>query len=337
MSAPHVAGIAGLLESCMPTLSGPDKFNLIVNNTDPYNDSRDLGSGIANAKKALDAAGCTGVSCDIVADFSQSTTAGCAPLAVTFTDQSTGTGINAWSWDFGDGSPLSTAQNPSHGYAVAGSYTVTLTAFSNTCSDSVTKSALITVSDVPIADFSGSPTGGTTPLTVSFSDLSSGNPSSWSWDFGDGSPLSTVQNPSHSYTTANTFTVTLIATNVCGADAEVKAGYIVVNDPTPGVFVFDIVVTKENLGQGNKRGRAVVTIHDQSGPLSGVLVTGDFSGKTSDLGLTGTTNGSGQVTFLSSTARGGGEWCFEVTGVADSGYDQSLNNVTQSCESGDVF
>jgi len=58
VSVPQVAGIAALLESCDETLSGPDKFNLIVNNTSPYNDTLDLGTGIANAKKALDAAGC---------------------------------------------------------------------------------------------------------------------------------------------------------------------------------------------------------------------------------------------------------------------------------------
>jgi subtilisin family serine protease len=58
VSAPQIAGIAALLESCDPSLSGPDKFNLIVNNTTPYADNRDLGAGIANAKKTLDAAGC---------------------------------------------------------------------------------------------------------------------------------------------------------------------------------------------------------------------------------------------------------------------------------------
>jgi hypothetical protein len=58
VSVPQIVGIAALLESCDETLSGPDKFNLIVSNTSPYNDSLDLGAGIANAKKALEAAGC---------------------------------------------------------------------------------------------------------------------------------------------------------------------------------------------------------------------------------------------------------------------------------------
>jgi len=62
MSAPHICGIAALLESCDPSLSGPDKFSRIVNNTTPYTDARDLGSGIANAYLALNAGQCAGVS-----------------------------------------------------------------------------------------------------------------------------------------------------------------------------------------------------------------------------------------------------------------------------------
>ncbi|MCZ6654716.1 MAG: S8 family serine peptidase, partial [Planctomycetota bacterium] len=69
MSAPHACGVAALLESCDPTLSGPDKFNIMVANVRDYFDSRDLGSGILNAKLALDAAGCTAApGCAIDAD-----------------------------------------------------------------------------------------------------------------------------------------------------------------------------------------------------------------------------------------------------------------------------
>src|SRR5690606_2351735 len=75
MSAPHVAGIIGLLESCNPGLSGPQKFILVVNNTTPYTDSRDLGSGIANAQLALAAASCA-AACDVSAAFAGSPTSG---------------------------------------------------------------------------------------------------------------------------------------------------------------------------------------------------------------------------------------------------------------------
>jgi len=81
----------------------------------------------------------------------------------------------------------------------------------------------------PVADFSGSPTSGFAPLTVSFSDLSTGNPDTWSWTFGDGGN-SSAQNPSHDYTQPGTYTVSLTASNSAGSDGETKNAYITVND-----------------------------------------------------------------------------------------------------------
>ncbi len=84
--------------------------------------------------------------------------------------------------------------------------------------------------DPPIADFSGTPTSGTAPLTVQFTDLSTGNPTSWNWNFGDAG-TSTAQNPSHIYNSAGSYTVTLTATNPYGSDGETKTGYINVSAP----------------------------------------------------------------------------------------------------------
>lgn len=88
-------------------------------------------------------------------------------------------------------------------------------------------------SPTAVADFSGSPTSGDAPLFVNFTDLSTGAPSSWSWSFGDGG-TSTTQNPSHSYTSAGSYTVSLTVTNACGSDAETKNAYITVTDPGGG-------------------------------------------------------------------------------------------------------
>jgi PKD repeat protein len=85
----------------------------------------------------------------------------------------------------------------------------------------------------PNAEFSGSPTSGDYPLTVNFTDLSTGSPTSWSWTFGDGGS-SSAQNPSHEYTAAGTYTVSLTATNATGSDNETKVDYITVTEPGAG-------------------------------------------------------------------------------------------------------
>jgi len=230
MACPHVVGVAGLLESYDPSLTSAQKWAIItdVNNTKPYNQTKYVGVGIVDARKCLDA---VGPQCDLVADFSGSPTTGCAGMTVNFTDLSTGTGIDGWSWDFGDGVGTSTAQNPSYAYNNAGTYTVTLTISSSSqgCNDTEIKTGYITVNPAPVADFVGSPLTGTAPLTVDFTDLSTGNPASWSWDFGDGVGTSAKQNPSYTYNNAGTYTVTLTATNACGSDVEQKIDYITVD------------------------------------------------------------------------------------------------------------
>ena len=67
----------------------------------------------------------------------------------------------------------------------------------------------------PVASFTGLPTSGTVPLTVNFTDTSTGSPTSWAWTFGDGGTATTA-NPAHTYTTTGTYTVTLIASNAGG-------------------------------------------------------------------------------------------------------------------------
>jgi hypothetical protein len=84
----------------------------------------------------------------------------------------------------------------------------------------------------PDADFSGTPTTGNRPLTVTFSDLSIplGCPITiWSWNFGDGTPLSNAQNPAHQYTAKGKYRVTLTVTSAGGSDTLSVNNYIDVN------------------------------------------------------------------------------------------------------------
>ena len=80
----------------------------------------------------------------------------------------------------------------------------------------------------PTANFSGTPTTICAGQTVSFTDLSTDGPTSWAWDFGD-TGTSTAQSPTHVYSTAGIYTVTLTATNADGSDAHTEVNYITVN------------------------------------------------------------------------------------------------------------
>ena len=164
------------------------------------------------------------------AAFTGTPVSGSYPLAVTFTDQSTGS-PTSWAWNFGDGG-TSTSQNPSHTYTAAGTYTVTLTATNAYGNDSETKTSYITVTapSAPVAAFTASATSITAGGSVTFTDQSTGTPTSWSWTFTGGTPsTSTAQNPTVTYSTAGTYSVTLIATNAQGSNTLTKTAYITVS------------------------------------------------------------------------------------------------------------
>lgn len=140
-------------------------------------------------------------------------------LTVNFTSTSTDAdgSIAAYAWNFGD-TGTSTAQNPAHSYAAAGSYNVALTVTddkgaSNTTSKAVTVTAI--ANKPPVANF----TVTTASLTANFTDTSTdpdGSVVGRAWNFGDGS-TSTAQNPSRLYASAGTYSVTLTATDDKGA------------------------------------------------------------------------------------------------------------------------
>jgi len=152
----------------------------------------------------------------VAAQFSATPVSGCAPLIVRFTDESQGS-PNQWRWDLGNGT-ISFLQNPSATYFSPGKYTVKLVARNASSEDSVVKTDYIEVFGNPTIDFAASNTSGCYPLPVNFTDMTiprSGTITSWLWDFGDGT-TSTQQNPSHIYTTARNFNVTLQVRNSNG-------------------------------------------------------------------------------------------------------------------------
>jgi YVTN family beta-propeller protein len=95
---------------------------------------------------------------------------------------------------------------------------------------------------LPAANFSANPTFGKAPLTVAFTDKSTGSPTKWKWTFGDGTN-STIQNPTHMYSKAGNYTVSLSATNAAGSNTTTKINYIKVTAVTKPVASFSSNVT----------------------------------------------------------------------------------------------
>jgi PKD repeat protein len=166
-----------------------------------------------------------------VAGFEAAPGAGPAPLEVAFSDRSSGA-VTAWSWDFGDGTG-SGAAAPRHVYAQPGRYTVMLTVSGPGGSDSLVQADLVQVQQpAPVAGFECSPGQGPAPLTVTFSDRSSGPISVWSWDFGDGTG-SDQASPVHEYGAVGVYGVTLTVTGPGGSDSLQVPDLVQVTEPPP--------------------------------------------------------------------------------------------------------
>ena len=169
----------------------------------------------------------------------------CLHDPTVFTSTSTGSGaaISEYYWDFGDASPVSNVQNPSHIYGTAGTKTIKhwVKTVNGCFSDTIQHTVII--NPLPTVDFNF-----TTPScetrTINFSDVSianAGTVTDWSWDFDDiasgAANFSTLQNPTHTFATAGTYVVKLTVTTSKGCvssfdktvtiNARPQAGFIV--------------------------------------------------------------------------------------------------------------
>ncbi len=160
-----------------------------------------------------------------VADFSAAPTSGLAPLMVEFTNLSSGD-YDTCVWFFGDGDTSSDCNGPSHVYASADAYTVTLSVSGLGGSDTLTRTNLITTYQPVEADFSAAPTSGPAPLMVAFTNLSSGDYDTCVWFFGDGDTSSDCNGPSHVYASADAYTVTLSVSGLGGSDVRTRSAYV---------------------------------------------------------------------------------------------------------------
>ncbi len=171
------------------------------------------------------------------AAFIGSPLTGQAPLTVVFTDTSDVGQTNSLSyvWDFGDGM-TSTQRHPTHTYTQTGAFTVRLTVFSSGAHDTMTKVNYVHVDAPQVqAGFVATPTEGLAPLSVNFTDMSKGvipsGPwiSTWAWNFGDGA-TSSARNPTHIYTEAGVYTVSLTVDSLSSRHTLTQTKYIWVNN-----------------------------------------------------------------------------------------------------------
>ena len=150
-----------------------------------------------------------------VAQFSGSPTSGNYPLTINFSNTSSGT-ITTYAWTFGDGG-TSTASAPSHVYAAAGSYTVSLTVVGPGGSNTQIRTNYISVTappPPPVAQFTGSPTSGRAPLTVAFTNTSTGSITSYP---GPSVTVAPAQSPARATYSAEFLLVSLTVTARAGA------------------------------------------------------------------------------------------------------------------------
>ena len=154
---------------------------------------------------------------ETVVDFSSDTQTGIAPELITFYNNSTEGEFLSFSWNFGDGSPVSLEVEPTHVYSTPGVYTVTLTGIQDDGELQEIKTDYITIYEAVTALFSYLQSVDD-PFTFQFTNESSGDYSEWLWDFGDSTPQSTEENPMHTYALEGTYEVSLTVSGNGGTD-----------------------------------------------------------------------------------------------------------------------
>ncbi|MCB0209148.1 MAG: PKD domain-containing protein [Anaerolineae bacterium] len=189
-----------------------------------------------------------------VAKFSSSPVSG-QPLRIKFTNQSEF--YEKSEWDFGDGK-TGTADNPTHTYATAGTYTVKLRVKDEgVWSNSTSRTVVVANDNPPQAGFTAEPTRGFAPLTVNFSNTSTGNYTSCQWSFGDGSSATTCGNPTHTYNTTGTYSVQLTVSGPGGSNVANQINLIQVGienqanfsaSPTSGSVPLEVSFTNLSTG-----------------------------------------------------------------------------------------
>ncbi|MEM6843693.1 MAG: PKD domain-containing protein [Bacteroidota bacterium] len=171
----------------------------------------------------------------------------CAGEVITLENQTSGDGITDYEWSFGDGGSLSTlsAEAVEYTFAEAGTYNIALTAnTSSGCANVANRT--VTVFEQPTVGFTSDVAcaGVVTLFTDTTTAGSNANIIGWNWDFGDGSGTSEVRNPSYTFPSAGTYTVSL-TTQSSGGCAATSTQTVTVESPVSPAFVANRVCPTE--------------------------------------------------------------------------------------------
>ncbi|MBC8471119.1 MAG: PKD domain-containing protein [Planctomycetes bacterium] len=178
----------------------------------------------------------------------------------------------------------------------------------------------------PVANFTGTPRSGNSPLVVQFTGTSTGNITSRLWNFGDGT-TSTERNPIHTYRFRNTsdFTVSLTVTGLGGTDTETKTNYIHLNTPP---IKANIRVWKKDVFRTWYQAYAEITVtqNDPTGlPLGGATIEGTWSGGYGGtVPFTDVTDANGVINLRTEWAEKGSTVTFTVNKVIIGGKESGF-------------
>jgi subtilisin family serine protease len=253
-ASPFVAGLAGLVRSYNLAATSASVVSSIETTTQHLASGNSI-YGLIDAPAAL--GNIASASAGPVASFTTSAVSGVAPVAIGFSNHSTG--ATSYSWSFGDGES-STAVSPTHTFAAAGSFNVTLVATSGSNSRLANETVTVTVPPT-LASFSASKSSGRAPLKLSFTNGSK-NANSYHWSFGDSSSGSSVTSPTHTFAKAGKYIVTLTAAGPGGAATASKT--ITVQAALPDLSL-QLTRTASSLNRGERSSSFVARLRNRGG------------------------------------------------------------------------
>lgn len=295
MATPFAAGLAGLILSVNPQLTPAEVENIMESTcVDIYsipgnaNYAGMLGAGRIDAYAAISNTPYTPV-----ADFITPVTTIMPGTAIPFSDLSVGV-PSSWSWEFQGGVPaISIQQNPSVLYNNPGIYTVKLTVTNNFGTNTLTKTGYINVTSTPApwVQFTAGTDYACNKDTVTFTDQSLYDPTSWNWEFdpptvtfvnGTGA---TSQNPDVRFEAPGWYAVTLTAGNQYGSSSNTMAEMIYIEGIQMN-FSEDFESGESTVFNLGKNSRAKATIDKRSAApgstyglhFQGSSITGGWSG-----------------------------------------------------------